>query len=150
MILLPAALLSLLSQLTSSSGAPHTALVASLPSGAVLSLHSVSTVAPFPRASFQGERDDEERAGLYAALATATWAEHEPARQHAHADGNDDLAKRSEPLMLETELGRISVVAIGAFLLVLVGTQVTPWKVLDTKTRAARDHLLQPLLRIST
>lgn len=44
------------------------------------------------------------------------------------------------------QLGRIAVVALGAFLLVLVGTEVAPWKVLDKKVRSPS---LAPTLLLS-
>ncbi|CEQ41493.1 SPOSA6832_03212 [Sporobolomyces salmonicolor] len=146
MILLPSALSALLSQLAGSDGAPHTALLAYLSSGAIVAAHSLPTQLPFPRASLQDLRDDDERAKLYAALAVGTWTEERARGTGAAADGTD----ASGPLMLETELGRIAVTAIGGFLLVLVGTEVSPWKVLDKKIRAAEEQLKEPLERVAS
>ncbi|GAA5898398.1 hypothetical protein JCM8208_006971 [Rhodotorula glutinis] len=152
-LLLPAPVLALLASLTSSTGdgSPHSALVASRAQGnQVLVHHSQPTAAPWPdvRPS-PHEVDDDERAAMYAALAGGA-AEAQLGAPAAH-DGEGNLQQRKderEPLMLDSELGRIAVVALGAFLLVLVGTEVAPWKVLDKKIRAAADQLRAPLERV--
>ncbi|GAA5886535.1 hypothetical protein JCM16303_006601 [Sporobolomyces ruberrimus] len=165
MILIPSALHSLLTQLTCREGAPHTAILTSSAQsgGSIISSHSVppsQIIEPFQkpyragldrpdREDHEGEEeeedgDDEEvRVGMYAALAVGTWNEQR---------GNTQVSSRSvEPLTLETEVGRISVISIakGNFLLILAGTEITPWKVLDKKIRAAEEYLREPLSKIS-
>ncbi|GAA5838426.1 hypothetical protein JCM3766R1_005542 [Sporobolomyces carnicolor] len=179
MILIPSALRAFLSQLTCAEGVPHTAILTSSPEtsgGSIISYYSVRPRAiayPFPRPSSaprldlecddedeaaedddddEGQGEEEARVGMYAALAVGTWSE-----QRADEPS-------PEPLTLETEVGRISVVEIGApgdargggvggsgrFLLILVGTQVSPWKVLDKKIRVAGEYLKEPLSKVST
>ncbi|GAA5884710.1 hypothetical protein JCM6882_005362 [Rhodosporidiobolus microsporus] len=146
-ILLLAPLTALLSHLTHSSGAPHSALLCSLSAGgAVVASASTTTEAPFPPPALEtgGEDDEEEedadeRARCYAALAVGCWADHQ--RENGVKDG--------EPVMLETELGRIALAPLGNFLLVLVGNEVAPWKVLDKKIRAAIDRLKEPLEKVA-
>ncbi|GAA5836198.1 hypothetical protein JCM9279_002224 [Rhodotorula babjevae] len=150
-LLLPAPLLALLAALTSSTGdgSPHTALVASRAAGnQVLVHHSHPTAQPWPEVRpATTEVDDDERAAMYAALAGGAWEAQ--LGQHAQ-DGDGTLQRKDErdPLMLDSELGRIAVVALGAFLLVLVGTEVAPWKVLDKKIHAAAEQLRAPLERV--
>ncbi|GAA5925548.1 hypothetical protein JCM3775_001438 [Rhodotorula graminis] len=144
-LLLPAPVLDLLASLTSRTGdgSPHTALLASQPAGnQVVVHHSHPTTAPWPDVRPPpAEVDDDERAAMYAALAGGAWDAHLGPDDHHRSDDRD-------PLMLDSELGHIAVVALGAFLLVLVGTQVAPWKVLDKKIRAAADQLRAPLERV--
>ncbi|BGP14623.1 hypothetical protein JCM10213_002209 [Rhodosporidiobolus nylandii] len=139
-ILLPTPLLRLLTALTHPSGAPHTALLLSLPAGgSVVASHSCPTEPPFPRAALDGEeQDDDARARCYAALAGGCWADQQ---------GQQDDGK--EPVMLETELGRLALTQLGGFLLVLVGNEVAPWKVLDKKIRAAAVKLREPLEKVA-
>lgn len=96
MILIPSSLLSLLSQLTTPQGVPHTAILTSSSSGSIISSHSVPVQDPlFPKASYQDDEGlaDEERVGMYAALAVGTWNE-----QRGPGGASRD------PLMLETEV----------------------------------------------
>lgn len=159
-LLLPAPVLALLEHLAPSDhpdGAPHSALVAARAQGnQVLVAHSQPTALPWPRVRPDPDAvDPDQRAAMYAALAGGAWD-----AQRASAGAAD----AKEPLMLESEvralscpllfvqnrrltlafrvpsssqLGRIAVVALGAFLLVLVGTELAPWKVLDKKVRPA-------------
>ncbi|GAA5855465.1 hypothetical protein JCM8547_007843 [Rhodosporidiobolus lusitaniae] len=141
-ILLPARLHSLLSLLVSPSGdgCPHSALLLAIQSGGdVVCSVSTPTTFPYPRAALD-DLDDEGRAGAYAALAVGSWED------HRQAGGKQD---KGEPVMLETELGRIALVALGSFLLVLVGNETAPWKVLDKKIRAATDKLKEPLEKVA-
>ncbi|GAA5936255.1 uncharacterized protein JCM15063_002759 [Sporobolomyces koalae] len=165
MILIPASLQALLAQLTSRQGTPHTSILTSITSGgSIVSAHTVTNIErPFPspfdrtrprrgrRTTHDDDDDDDQesdeeeseeereaRIGTYAALALGTWNE------------QSDSTRTEDPLMLETEVGRIAVVAVSSFLLILVGTRVTPWKVLDKKVRAASEYLKEPLSRIST
>lgn len=97
MILIPSSLLSLLSQLTTPQGVPHTAILTSSSSGSIISSHSVPVQDPlFPKATYQDDEGlaDEERVGMYAALAVGTWNEQ---RGTGTSTGRD-------PLMLETEV----------------------------------------------
>ncbi|KWU44073.1 hypothetical protein RHOSPDRAFT_34298 [Rhodotorula sp. JG-1b] len=139
-ILLPPALVALLSDLVSPAGdgAPHTALVCSPAQNghAVVVAHSVPTQPPWPPVSpTPEEADDDARASMYAALAGGAYDEHRTASS----------SDPDEPVLFESEHGRIAVAGLGAFLLVLVGTPVAPWKVLDKKIRAASDQLRGPL-----
>ncbi|BGP23366.1 transcriptional regulator [Rhodotorula toruloides] len=143
-LLLPAPLLALLRQLVAPTGdgSPHTALVASLQGGhSVLVSHFVPTKEPWPpvRPS-QDEEDEDQRASRYAALAGGAW-------QAQQSEGSQEGGKgqEQEPFTLESGYGRIASIALGGFLLVLVGTDVAPWKVLDKKIRAAAEQLRQPL-----
>ncbi|KAG0667535.1 hypothetical protein C6P46_000069 [Rhodotorula mucilaginosa] len=134
-ILLPPALVALLSDLVSprGDGAPHTALVCSPAHNghAVVVAHSIPTQSPWPPISpTPEEADDDARASMYAALAGGAYDEHRTTSSSSDPD---------EPH------GRIAVTGLGAFLLVLVGTPVAPWKVLDKKIRAASDQLRGPL-----
>ncbi|GAA6051982.1 hypothetical protein JCM3770_002996 [Rhodotorula araucariae] len=145
-LLRPAALAGLLEALTASAadGAPHSALIASRAAGnQVLVAHSLPTIPPWPpiRPSLD-DVDHDQRAAMYAALAGGAW---EAQQETASGNGRND----GEPLMLDSELGRITVVGLGAFLLVLVGTEVAPWKVLDKKIRAAAAQLRTPLERVA-
>ncbi|GAA6031668.1 hypothetical protein JCM8097_001924 [Rhodosporidiobolus ruineniae] len=143
-ILLLSRLTALLTHLTSPSGSPHTALLCALhQGGAVLASASQPTEPPFPPAALEEEIvDQDQRARCYAALAVGSWAEHRQANgQH---EGNE-----TEPVMLETELGRIAIVALSSFLLVLVGNDVAPWKVLDKKIRLAAEQLKEPLEKVA-
>ncbi|GJN87457.1 hypothetical protein Rhopal_000406-T1 [Rhodotorula paludigena] len=140
-LLLPAPVLALLEHLAPPDppdGAPHSALVAARAQGnQVLVAHSQPTALPWPQVRPDPDAvDPDQRAAMYAALAGGAW---DAQRTSAGA------ADAKEPLMLESELGRIAVVALGAFLLVLVGTELAPWKVLDKKIRAAADQLRTPL-----
>ncbi|GAA5906264.1 uncharacterized protein JCM6883_005496 [Sporobolomyces salmoneus] len=157
MILIPSALHSFLSQLTSSTGIPHTAILTSSPlsslssGGSIISYHSLPAsdiVEPFPKPYLPGlestesgeeedEAEEEVRVGMYAALAVGTWGEQ-------RGQGED----RREPLTLETEVGRMMVMEIGAtkggrgggrFLLILVGSEI----------RTAEEYLREPLSKIS-
>ncbi|GAA6002159.1 hypothetical protein JCM10207_003102 [Rhodosporidiobolus poonsookiae] len=140
MLLLVHSLHTLLSHLTHPSGAPHSALVANLAQGgAVVAAHSTPTEPPFPPASLEQCDDDDARAGCYAALAVGSW--------HA-AKVDERNGDKDQPVMLDTELGRIALVALGNFLLVLVGNEVAPWKVLDTKIRVAAERLKDPLSKV--
>ncbi|GAA5976242.1 hypothetical protein JCM10908_005428 [Rhodotorula pacifica] len=141
-ILLPPALVSLLSDIVSPhlDGSPHTALVCSPAQNghAVVVAHSKPTTAPWPPVSPAPEQaDDDARASMYAALAGGAYDEHSKANNSA------------DPLLFESEHGRIAVAGLGAFLLVLVGTPVAPWKVLDKKIRAASDQLRGPLEKVA-
>ncbi|BGO90178.1 hypothetical protein NBRC10512_002571 [Rhodotorula toruloides] len=143
-LLLPAPLLTLLDHLVAPTGdgSPHTALVASLQAGhSVLVSHSVPTKEPWPpvRPS-EDEEDEDQRASRYAALAGGAWQ-----AQQSERGENGEKAQEKEPLMLESEYGRIASIALGGFLLVLAGTEAAPWKVLDKKIRAAAEQLRQPL-----
>ncbi|GAA6005111.1 hypothetical protein JCM11491_002581 [Sporobolomyces phaffii] len=158
MILIPAALHSLLSQLTTREAAPHTAILTASPlaGGSILSYAAVAPndiARPFPRPALvragddEGHDEEETRVGCYAALAVGTWNEQRTQQ------GQRSVDPASEgPLTLETEVGRIAVmdVAGGSFLLILVGSEVTPWKVLDKKIRAAEEYLTEPLSKLST
>jgi hypothetical protein len=112
MIIIPSAVHSVLSQLTSSTGIPHTSILTSSPQsgGSVISYHSISPSEIqelYPKPYLPGleptESDDEEngeggdeeemRVGVYAALAVGTWNE----RSSSQAD-------TTEPLALETEV----------------------------------------------
>ncbi|POY76776.1 hypothetical protein BMF94_0025 [Rhodotorula taiwanensis] len=140
-ILLPSALVALLSDLVSSTGdgAPHTAIVSAPAHNghAVVVAHSTPTSSPWPPVSpAPEEADDDARASMYAALAGGAYDQHR-------------TTATDEPLLLDSEHGRIAVVGLGAFLLVLVGTEVAPWKVLDKKIRAAADQLREPLERVA-
>lgn len=140
-ILLPPALVALLSDLVSprGDGAPHTALVCSPAHNghAVVVAHSIPTQSPWPPISpTPEEADDDARASMYAALAGGAYDEHRTTSSSSDPD---------EPVLFESEHGRIAVTGLGAFLLVLVGTPVAPWKVLDKKIRAASDQLRGPL-----
>ncbi|GAA5821181.1 hypothetical protein JCM11251_004502 [Rhodosporidiobolus azoricus] len=151
-ILLLSPLTSLLHSLTHPSGAPHSALLCSLPAGgAVVASAYTPTEAPFPPPALEGEDGDEgedddedERASCYAALAVGSWGDHQ--RDNGGAGGG---AKDGEPVMLETELGRIALAPLGNFLLVLVGNEVAPWKVLDKKLRIAVGRLDEPLKKVA-
>ncbi|BGP38668.1 hypothetical protein JCM10450v2_002618 [Rhodotorula kratochvilovae] len=148
-LLLPANLVALLQALTApaADGAPHSAFIASRAAGnQVLVAHSQPTLPPWPPVRPSPEEvDHDERAAMYAALAGGAWEAQQGAQ---HNDGEGGEAHEGEPLMLNSELGRIAVVGLGAFLLVLVGTEVAPWKVLDKKIRAAAEQLRKPLERV--
>ncbi|KAK4058423.1 hypothetical protein OIO90_000581 [Microbotryomycetes sp. JL221] len=110
----------------------------------------------------------EHRARAFAAVVTSMWTQERLSQtplQQSHRgasassssalklvgqDGSK-LAPRDEidPLMLDTEIGRIAAIQMGAFLLVLVGSRVTPWPVLDTKIRVAQEALNEPLNSVS-
>ena len=114
MILIPSALHSLLSQLVSSSGIPHTSILTSSAKssgGSIISYSSVppsEITSPFPRppgpppldeedGEEEGEDEEETRVGMYAALAVGTWNEQ---RSSAQSSGSE----LREPLTLETEV----------------------------------------------
>ncbi|ORY88888.1 hypothetical protein BCR35DRAFT_301252 [Leucosporidium creatinivorum] len=136
MILILSSLTSLLSQLISPQGAPHTSILISRLNGSVIAHQHTPSLPPFPPASLN-QRDEEERARLYAAVGVSSWEEEE-----------QDANGAREVLMLETELGRIAITSIGAFLLLLVGTEVSPWPVLEKKIRLAEEQLKEPLSRV--
>ncbi|GAA5946155.1 hypothetical protein JCM3765_000138 [Sporobolomyces pararoseus] len=138
MILIPSALHALLSQLISPSGIPHTSILTSSAKssgGSIISYSSIppsEITSPFPRPpraaplneeeeeeeeGGEGADEEESRAGMYTALAVGTWNEQRSNTQSSSSE-------LREPLTLETEVGRISVVGVagGKFLLVLVGT----------------------------
>ncbi|GAA5863863.1 hypothetical protein JCM3774_001181 [Rhodotorula dairenensis] len=143
-ILLPPALVALLADLVSplGDGAPHTALVCSPAHAghAVVVAYSAPTRPPWPSVSpAPEEADDDARASMYAALAGGAYDSH---RASSPAPNSD------EPVLFESEHGRIAVAGLGAFLLVLVGTPVAPWKVLDKKIRAAAEQLRGPLEKV--
>jgi hypothetical protein len=160
-LLLLSRLSLLLSYLTHPSGSPHSALLLDLPSGgSILASHSTPTQAPFPPSPLEeeGEGDGEERKRCYAALAVGSWED-----QRGDGKGKDEkepvmletevrffflfpppfhfsplppaFSSPSSPidLMMHQQLGRIALVPLGNFLLVLIGNQVAPWKVLDKK-----------------
>ncbi|KAL8286539.1 hypothetical protein RQP46_004556 [Phenoliferia psychrophenolica] len=134
---------ALLSQLVSPQASPHTALVVDARSGAVVAFQSVPSQPPFPQASLP-DRGDEERAQMYAAVATSTYDEERGPPGPVIPNGD----KPVEPLWLESILGRFSILRIGGFLLILVGSDVSPWSVLDKKVRMSAE-VLQPLATVA-
>lgn len=98
-ILLPPALVALLSDLVSPAGdgAPHTALVCSPAQNghAVVVAHSIPTLTPWPPISpTPEEADDDARASMYAALAGGAYDE------HRNASSSDP----DEPVLFESEV----------------------------------------------
>ncbi|KAM0788409.1 hypothetical protein ACM66B_001546 [Microbotryomycetes sp. NB124-2] len=104
----------------------------------------------------------EQRARAFAAVVTSMWTIekgdwHKTATTSRSRDSSsrqrqdaDDGGDSDDLLMLDTELGRIAAIRLGSFLLVLVGSRVTPWTVLDKKIRVAEGVLRQPLETVSS
>lgn len=94
---------AVLSQLVCSQGAPHTALVVDARSGAVIASASTPSQPPFPAASLP-HRGDEERAQMYAAVATSTWEDERGPPGVVGANGSRAGADQDQPLLLEAEV----------------------------------------------
>lgn len=93
MILILSSLTALLSLLISAEGAPHTAILISRSNGSVIAHQSTPALPPFPPHSL-ADRDDQERARLYAAVGVSSWEEEEQS------------GTKKDVLMLETEVRR--------------------------------------------
>lgn len=112
MILVLSALTALLSQLVSSQGAPHTAILISRANGSVIAHHHEPTVAPFPPHSLS-DRDEQDRAKLYAAVGVSTWEEEQVQQKQQQEEG---VGSTRQVLMLETEVSRSGLRGHGSYL----------------------------------
>ncbi|KAK4051827.1 hypothetical protein OIV83_002532 [Microbotryomycetes sp. JL201] len=101
----------------------------------------------------------QQRARAFAAVVTSMWTlerqdQGRPAASKRVASSKTIQqppdSSQDDLMLLDTELGRIAAVQLGSFLLVLVGSRVTPWTVLDKKIRVAQDVLRHPLETVST
>ena len=88
-------LTALLSSIVCKEGIPHTALIVAH-SGAVITSQGIASSYPFPSPSLS-DRTGEERARMYAAVATTTWDE-------GKMMNGTTTSSSSEPLLLETEV----------------------------------------------
>lgn len=107
MILVISALQSLLSQLTSSHSAPHTAFISSRANGNVIAASYVPSAAPFPPATLS-DKDNDERTRVYAAVAGSCWEdEHGAANPVVRNNQSDSGEADVDVLKVETEVSRM-------------------------------------------